>query len=794
VRVATEQLCCARFGVESAAAFVGTAAEWKAALPNLIQGLEAYSAETRVAACRALTLLLRGRRWTDLSGHYEWLWRATVRVMDDMEENVLKAATPLSRTLKGLAVSACDADTSPLADVLEALPTTVELMKALTETNSNKAVCLLCLDTLKASLERAGSHTQLLLSKVVPFLIEALAASEDRSLAYTQFHAESLGYSQAQFESARVALSQRLDSTHWATLQKLVPMVDPPRFAELVPALSQLLRTGVGHITRVGVCQFITWVAGERGRLAIDQTAANTMLKVLSSSLTDPSVAVQRASATAFAHMGRLAAHDTLAEVTRRLFKAPPPQLSDEASRASYRKVAGTALIELARKCGEHLDELKGEMVGLAFVLRFASDEGTSKVWTELWDELAPSESAAIDRFLTDISKQLIDGLSSPSRADKTDCCKCIAALTDKLFPSLLSRSGGSVPDSHCTKDERAELRRLYDTLHSFALSLPTFTGGAAVAAALLDIAAVLTAIRHPPDTNQLIQGVSSYAHKSTVADRTTAVRAIEKYIHRRAEMKEAKLVDDVIEPQVAPVLKAIATQVLDKASDTAAEADQPSASLDPLMVACLQLTEVLLAEQPRDALDSDALATYVRACVDWLVGCSWKVKLDILRSVQRLISRAMTARDGLRGIPLAHIGPTDLVRQLLRRLVAAAAETKISKLKMAGGETLDALAHHQISLLRDYHVDGHSDRDTSLFREPMDSHGVPPLPPLTLPPLVSHPACLGDLALWQQCVAALEEWPSLREGESEHPTRRMAVRLHRLLGDTKLVEGRADS
>ena len=82
----------------------------------------------RQSSAGALAELVSGRRFEEVGRYLERVWRASLRVADDIKETVREAGWTLCRTTRGLTVRLCDAHHSSPAEVEATIAATLPML------------------------------------------------------------------------------------------------------------------------------------------------------------------------------------------------------------------------------------------------------------------------------------------------------------------------------------------------------------------------------------------------------------------------------------------------------------------------------------------------------------------------------------------------------------------------------------------------------------------------------------------------------------------------------------------
>jgi proteasome component ECM29 len=226
-----------------------------------------------------------------------------------------------------------------------------------------------------------------------------------------QLHAERVGISTEKLENIRIAVAK--DSPMWDTLDLCIRHVDVPTLEILIPRLVQLIRSGVGLNTRVGVAKFISMLAQHVGVEMRPQSA--TLLKVLFPAVqTEHSAAARRAFAAA---CGTVAKYSGENQVRKLILDAI--SLYDSSGNQDLHLASALVLKELSRHANELFKGNLTVVLPLAFVAKFDEEKDISSIFEEIWEDNISSTSVALGLYMPEIVTRLKEGIGSSSWPQK---------------------------------------------------------------------------------------------------------------------------------------------------------------------------------------------------------------------------------------------------------------------------------------------------------------------------------------------------------------------------------------
>lgn len=384
---------------------------------------------SRESSCLALSDLLQGRKFDQVGKYLERVWITAFRAMDDIKESVRNAGDSLCRAATSLSLRLCDSSLTERSDASAAMAIVLPFMLSNGIMSKVGTVQKVSINLVMKFAKAAGDAIRPHLPELVFCMLESLSSLEDQRLNYAELHAESVGIQKEKFENLRIAVAK--DSPMWETLDLCLKHVDPPTLELLVPRLIQLVRSGVGLNTRVGVARFISFLVQNVG--SDIKPYINSLVKVLF-----PAVEREKSSASkkAFAAAcGGLLKYAGSAQAQKMI----------EDSIALYTSVGDketqvASAILLKTFSQQAADIVKGYhtiVLPVVFMARFDDEKEVSSLFEEVWEENSSSESVSLQLYLPEIVAVLCDTMLSSSWASKKKSAKAVIMLAETLGESL---------------------------------------------------------------------------------------------------------------------------------------------------------------------------------------------------------------------------------------------------------------------------------------------------------------------------------------------------------------------
>ncbi|KAB2615279.1 proteasome-associated protein ECM29-like protein [Pyrus ussuriensis x Pyrus communis] len=384
---------------------------------------------SRESSCLALADIIQGRKFDQVGKHLRKLWSASFRAMDDIKETVRNSGDKLCRALTSLTVRLSDVS---LTDVSEARQTMdIVLPYLLTDGILSKvdSIRKASIGVVMKLAKGAGIAIRPHLSDLVCCMLESLSSLEDQGLNYVELHAANAGIQTEKLENLRISIAK--GSPMWETLDLCIKVVDVESLDQLVPRLAQLVRSGVGLNTRVGVASFITLLVQKVGVEIKPYTSR--LLRLLFPVVKDEkSAASKRAFAGACAAVLKHAA-PTQAE------KLIDDTVALHTGDKNYQVSCAILLKSYSSVASDALSGYLAAIIPAIFISRFEDDKVISSLFEELWEEHTSGERVALQLYLAEIVSLICEGIGSSSWASKKKSAQAISKLSDVLGESLSS-------------------------------------------------------------------------------------------------------------------------------------------------------------------------------------------------------------------------------------------------------------------------------------------------------------------------------------------------------------------
>ncbi|XP_078353041.1 LOW QUALITY PROTEIN: proteasome adapter and scaffold protein ECM29-like [Oculina patagonica] len=405
-------------------------------LEDLKTSLESNIWRVRQSSCMALSDLLSGRSVDDMLESIPRLWELCFRARDDIKESVRQAAEVACRTLSKVSIRVCDVNQGKIGETAIALVLPTLLHKGVP--NRAEEVRAISLSTIVKISKNAGALLKPHIPLLVIALLESLSGLENQSMNTLSLQLHKSEDVQEKLEGVRIAATKM--SPMMETINMCVQYVDGTVLPELVPRLSDLLRTGVGLGTKAGSAGFVVSLAMQCSQ---DLTPfAGKLLNALTSGLSDRSASVRTSYATAIGHLVKVAKDSSVEKLIDKI-KNWYFEKEDE----GLRLACGLTLQAISRYSPDVMKRHTAKALPAVFfamhekkttaVTAGSSSSTNESLWEEIWLENTPGTESGIRLYLDEIVSITCPALTSQSWTTKAQAAVAISAIAQKLGSSL---------------------------------------------------------------------------------------------------------------------------------------------------------------------------------------------------------------------------------------------------------------------------------------------------------------------------------------------------------------------
>lgn len=618
---------------------------------------------SREASCLAIADLIQGRKFTQLSKHLKRIWTAAFRAMDDIKETVRNSGDSLCRAVSSLTIRLCDVSLTAASDASLTIDIVLPFLLVEGIVSKVSSIQKASIGIVMKLAKGAGLAIRPHLPDLVCCMLESLSSLEDQRLNYVELHAANVGIQAEKLENLRIAVSK--DSPMWETLDLCLKAVDAQSLDVLVPRVAQLVRSGVGLNTRVGVAGFVTLLVQ---KVTADiKPFTSMLLKLLFQAvLEEKSGAAKKSFAAACA-------------ITLKYASPSQAQKLIEDTAALHlgdRNAQFSCAILLKNYSNLAADIVSGYHITIfpvTFISRFEDVKDVSTLFEDLWEESTSVERVTLQLYLGEIVALICTCIASSSWASKRKSAKAIRTLSDILGESLS-------PFHH-------------NLLKSLLEELPgRFWEGKDV---ILHAVASLCTSCHdaiyaedPSTPNVIVSAISSACTKKVKSYREAAFMCLQQVIKSFSNpdffvsvfpmLYEVCSQAAAVKPSSAPLMTA-GTGTEDSTEDISVPLDKV---LD-CVASCIHVAQLQNTLEQREKL------IHVFLC-SMSPGYNWTVKTSVFSAVKELCCKLHPVADGT--ATLSHDTDSfvqELFHSMAPKIIECIQSIKISQVHTAAAECL---------------------------------------------------------------------------------------------------------
>ncbi|XP_012485286.1 uncharacterized protein LOC105799328 isoform X1 [Gossypium raimondii] len=624
---------------------------------------------SREAACLALADIIQGRKFDQVGKHLKKIWLVAFRAMDDIKETVRTAGDKLCRAITSLTIRLCDVSLTEAPDASQSMDIVLPFLLAEGILSKVDSIRKASIGVVMKLAKGAGIALRPHLSDLVCCMLESLSSLEDQGLNYVELHAANVGIQTEKLENLRLSIAK--GSPMWETLDLCINVVDGKSLELLVPRLANLVRSGVGLNTRVGVATFINLLV-QKVVVGI-RPYSNMLLRSLF-----PVVKEEKSTAAKRAFAGALAIvlkHSTPSQAQK--------LIEDTAALHAGDRNAQISCVYLLKSyssiASDVLSGYNTVIIPVIFTSRFEDDKHVSGLFEELWEESTSGDRITLQLYMGEIVSLICDSIASSSWASKRKSAKAICKLSEVLGDSL---SSYHVLLTSLMKEIPGRLWEGKETLLD-AISALSVSNHKAIS------------MEDPALPGTILSLVSSACTKKVKKYREAAFSCLEQVIKSFGNPEFFCLVFPMLFDMcnlTSPNTTGRAPLASDTTKAESDDAEDVSIPVDKLMnciTSCIRVASVTdLVENKKKLMDVFSISLSP--------GFQWTVKMSAFSSVKELCSRLQSNLNDFQGTSL-HAHTTAFIHELFSsvspKLVECISTIKISQVHIAASECLLEIA-----------------------------------------------------------------------------------------------------
>ncbi|XP_076235930.1 proteasome adapter and scaffold protein ECM29 isoform X2 [Calliopsis andreniformis] len=413
---------------------------WHAIVPSTSKAIEQYHKEilnditdnlnnhewrVRISCCNALADLLRTNVRFNLAEFAPELWKKLFRVMDDIHEGTRLAATNTTKVLSKVCIRYCDSSYGKEGEgVIRAILPVLLDIGVIHTVSTIRSVSL---QTMSQLVSKAGSLLKPSLVTLIPALLATIGELENPNLSYWSNVCAAATETRDAIDNLRASAAKGHYATE--TITKCVQYIDADILKELMPKVTELIKSSVGFGTKITCSHFVILLSSHFKREL--QPYSGKLISALMNGLSDRNSIVRKNNANAIGHIVGSAKDSSLDKLFKTLYTWYMER--DD----SIRLAIGQTLQAINNYNQEVLKNYSNIVIPLTFfamhVQKTQENEALVELWTELWNDITPGTEAGIKQNLQPITEILQSSLESSSWNTKVQAANAINTLAQKL-------------------------------------------------------------------------------------------------------------------------------------------------------------------------------------------------------------------------------------------------------------------------------------------------------------------------------------------------------------------------
>lgn len=438
--------------VKDSAAVIDT--HFDAIIEDLLKSILGREWRMREASCAAISDLLHGRPYAQYEKHYRDIWTAALKVLDDVKGSVREAALKLCMTLSnGLVRQLEESNNVAAAKAMmqEALPF---LLSDKGVESSVEDVQVFATITVLKIAKQGGKALKPFIPDMVQQLLGLLSTIEPQQINYQY---QRVGEeSRDKIDRLRSQMVNRSPISE--AIENALRFVDAEVMAELGPRLEKTIKTAIGMPTKIG-CSRVLTALFTRHVQDMEQASAR-FLQLMEKQTMDKNDEVSQAYARASAYMIR-----AVSEPAKERFFTRLQDLYFNAEEEARRQKVSDVIVAVSKVSSDHFTAYQTQLLPFAYLGSHDTDEYTSKMFKEVWEQQAGS-ARTVARYVPEIASLVERCLDSAQWALRHGGAFTVGAMAADV-------AGTSTATSQISEASLKVIWPIFDK----ALAMKTFAG-----------------------------------------------------------------------------------------------------------------------------------------------------------------------------------------------------------------------------------------------------------------------------------------------------------------------------
>lgn len=425
-----------------------------AIVEDLLKSILGREWRMRQASCAALSDLLQGRPFPQYEKYYQEIWTAALKVLDDVKGSVRGAALGLCKTLSNSLVRQLEEGgnaSAAKAMMKEALPF---LLSDKGVESSVQDVQIFATITVIKITKKGGESLKPFIPDMVSQLLGLLSAIEPQQINYSYQRAGE--ESRDQIDKLRSQMVNQSPISE--AIENCLRFIDADVMTELAPRLERTIKTAIGMPTKIGCSRVLTTLFTRQTNDI--QPVSARLLQLMEKQTLDRNDEVSQAYARAAAYILR-----AVPDAAKKKFCERFVDMYLQAEDESRRQKISDVIVAVAKISPDHFSAQELVLLPFSYLGSHDSDEYTSKVFKEVWDQHAGSKRTVV-RYVPEIVKLIDRCLDTTQWGLRHTGAYTVAAMVSDVASA--SDATGEIGE--------ANLKAIWPALDK-TLALKTFSG-----------------------------------------------------------------------------------------------------------------------------------------------------------------------------------------------------------------------------------------------------------------------------------------------------------------------------
>ncbi|KAM0433007.1 hypothetical protein ACHAPT_004712 [Fusarium lateritium] len=409
-----------------------------AIMDDLLKSILGREWRMREASCAAISDLIQGQPFPKYEKYYRDIWIVALKVLDDVKGSVREAALKLCMTLSNSLVRQLEEGSNgsaAAAMMKEALPF---LLSDKGVESSAKDVQIFAILTVLKIIKQGGKALRPFIPDMIPQLLGLLSSIEPDVV---NWHYQRAG-EDSRDKIDRMRSNMVNQSPISEAIENSLRFIDADVMAELAPRLESSIKSAIGMPTKIGCSRVLATLFTRH--INDVKPVSGRFLRLMEKQTLDKNDEVSQAYARATAYIIRAAPESAKSRFCQHVL-----DVYFQAEEESRRQKIADVIVALAKVSPDHFTALETKLLPFSYLGSHDTDEYTSKVFKEVWNQHAGS-SRTVVRYVPEIVALVEKCLDTAQWAIRHGGAFTVAAMVSGVASA--SDASGQISEANLTK------------------------------------------------------------------------------------------------------------------------------------------------------------------------------------------------------------------------------------------------------------------------------------------------------------------------------------------------------